>query len=1016
MGKRLVMGPDLGPDDPATINLDLAFVGGPGLTTRHDDNGFASTNPFDTVSIFGLVYIVNTPANLAALTGVDFNDELVGTNGDDLIVWEARRTGISFPDYYILPTGGVAAIDNFLLGAGNDVLNLTYTFDNIAGTPDTPYTDNANIDGGTGDDVVWSGLGNDVISGGGGGGGSEILYGGGGNDLIVGSSGAFNNISGDSGNDELYGGSSRDAIAGGSDDDTAFGGSDIDLVDGEAGNDTIFGGSGADDVYGGSGNDTVSGDGDADDIDGGTGYLDTLYGGTGNDIITDPDGAKYAFGNSENDIIQIGYDAGWNQGVASLYGGSGNDTISATGALNSAIGLVVRTDEVSGVGDGDDIVSLRNSYTASTVFLGGGSDVFGYLPFGSSNGARTDTVYGGAGADTIASGIGIDVLFGDAGDDSLEGGLDADTMYGGSEVDFISYASSAGAVTMGLTGGVGIGGDAQGDVAWTDIENLTGSATQSDSLYGNASTNTILGLGGDDTIEGLGGGDSLDGGAGVNWLSYANSDQGVIINFLAGTGTGGHANGDTVANFQNLIGSAHNDVLTGSAATNVIQGGAGIDTIEGGGSADTLYGGGNGDFLSYAGSTAVSVSLLAGSGTGGDAASDVFSGFQHLIGSAQGDTLTGDAQSNSIVGGAGVDTVEGGAGGDALFGGGGNDYVVGDDLDGGISGAADFLYGGQGDDTINGGIGGDSMYGGAGIDSFDGGDGDDTIFDSDGASFISGGLGSDMISVFFNNPAIVGGDGDGDGDGGTPIVIYGGNNDITEGADGNDRVFVSGTYNEINAGLGAGDDTYISARLGAGSLRDFVDGGPGGDVISTWSGDDIIDSGSGGDALWGGAGVDTIMGGADGDILYGGDGDGDLLVGGDGSDYYYWARTDGDDRIEDRDTVAGGEGENYIVVIPDFDPLTDLPRVGSGVLETDHDLYDNAGGDDMVQITLDPGGDGSTQYIMTILQGPGAGSQLYFDSDEISVIGLWNNDATGSTPVITAYYWDPMDSRYEYRP
>ena len=33
MGKRLVMGPDLGPDDAGTINLDLSFVGGPGVTT-----------------------------------------------------------------------------------------------------------------------------------------------------------------------------------------------------------------------------------------------------------------------------------------------------------------------------------------------------------------------------------------------------------------------------------------------------------------------------------------------------------------------------------------------------------------------------------------------------------------------------------------------------------------------------------------------------------------------------------------------------------------------------------------------------------------------------------------------------------------------------------------------------------------------------------------------------------------------------------------------------------------------
>lgn len=47
-------------------------------------------------------------------------------------------------------------------------------------------------------------------------------------------------------------------------------------------------------------------------------------------------------------------------------------------------------------------------------------------------------------------------------------------------------------------------------------------------------------------------------------------------------------------------------------------------------------------------------------------------------------------------------------------------------------------------------------------------------------------------------------------------------------------------------------------------------------------------------------------------------------------------------------------------------------------------------------------------------QGAGAGSSLEFDQTGVSVIGLWNNDAAGSTPVITAYYWDPIDGRYEY--
>lgn len=54
-------------------------------------------------------------------------------------------------------------------------------------------------------------------------------------------------------------------------------------------------------------------------------------------------------------------------------------------------------------------------------------------------------------------------------------------------------------------------------------------------------------------------------------------------------------------------------------------------------------------------------------------------------------------------------------------------------------------------------------------------------------------------------------------------------------------------------------------------------------------------------------------------------------------------------------------------------------------------------------------------YRMTILQGAGAGNSIEFDQTEISVIGLWNHDAVGVTPVINAYVWDPIDGRYEYQ-
>ncbi|MFB9984725.1 M10 family metallopeptidase C-terminal domain-containing protein, partial [Mesorhizobium kowhaii] len=56
--------------------------------------------------------------------------------------------------------------------------------------------------------------------------------------------------------------------------------------------------------------------------------------------------------------------------------------------------------------------------------------------------------------------------------------------------------------------------------------------------------------------------------------------------------------------------------------------------------------------------------------------SDTLSGFENLIGSAFGDTLTGNGSNNNISGLAGNDAINGGAGADILIGGIGNDRFV----------------------------------------------------------------------------------------------------------------------------------------------------------------------------------------------------------------------------------------------------------------------------------------------------------------------------------------------------
>src|SRR4051812_44808014 len=89
-----------------------------------------------------------------------------------------------------------------------------------------------------------------------------------------------------------------------------------------------------------------------------------------------------------------------------------------------------------------------------------------------------------------------------------------------------------------------------------------------DTLVGGGAADTIMGLASDDLIAGLGGADVIDGGTGIDTASYKDSLAGVIVDLSTGKGLGGDAQGDTLKNVENLIGSAFSDTLTGDAGDN----------------------------------------------------------------------------------------------------------------------------------------------------------------------------------------------------------------------------------------------------------------------------------------------------------------------------------------------------------------------------------------------------------------------------------------------------------------
>ncbi|MGH8756457.1 MAG: calcium-binding protein, partial [Burkholderiales bacterium] len=292
----------------------------------------------------------------------------------------------------------------------------------------------------------------------------------------------------------------------------------------------------------------------------------------------------------------------------------------------------------------------------------------------------------GNGLDNVLTGnTGNNTLTGLAGNDTLNGGAGADTMIGGTGSD-IYVMDNAGDVAD-ETGGDGID-TVQSSLTFSlsdavhakgTIENLTLTGTTAINGTGNGLANIITGNTGNNILAGLGGADTLIGGVGTDTATYAASASGVNVSLMTGLGSGGDAEGDTLATIENLTGSNFNDTLEGSGGNNVLAGGLGLDTV------------------SYRNATAgvtVNLALTTAQNTVG-AGTDTLSGFENLTGSAFNDTLTGTTGNNVLTGLAGNDTLNGGTGADTMIGGAGNDIYVVDNIGDTVSELAN-----EGTDTI----------------------------------------------------------------------------------------------------------------------------------------------------------------------------------------------------------------------------------------------------------------------------------------------------------------------------
>lgn len=329
---------------------------------------------------------------------------------------------------------------------------------------------------------------------------------------------------------------------------------------------------------------------------------------------------------------------------------------------------------------GDDV--LIGTPDADTINADAGNDqVRGF--------AGDDILNGGDGHDFLVGGDSNDTISGGNDDDYLRGGEGDDVIDGGSGYDraaFTVLINNPGIGETGVQTGATVNLNIQGVPQDTGhgmdtligIEHVSGTA-YNDVLIGDGNDNWIWGEGGDDLLQGGGGDDLvetdagnsvLDGGSGIDSAGFQGLDtftSGVTVSLeLQGSAqTVAPGSSITLANFENLTGSLHDDALTGDGGDNLLAGNTGDDLLDGGAGNDVLYGdgriapdthdtGGSGPIVTY---------------------SDVSVAFPGLV--------------------AGNDTLDGGRGDDVLYGGGGDDVMTG------VQGRDRFVIeADSGDDTI----------------------------------------------------------------------------------------------------------------------------------------------------------------------------------------------------------------------------------------------------------------------------------------------------------------------------
>lgn len=477
---------------------------------------------------------------------------------------------------------------------------------------------------------------------------SDFIFGNGGNDKIF---GGFGNdfLFGGHGNDKIFGGFGHDLMFGGKGNDKIFGGFGNDLAFGGTGNDKIFGGRGNDNLNGGDGEDTLRGGKGYDRLVGNKGD-DRMFGGAGDDLLVwnNGDGSDLMNGGSGYDRVQVNFNTDLvnndlqNKDVAEF-------SVTPQGIqfarvelndqnINGLFQLDIRKTEIleTNFGGGDDTAQIVDTVleeikldlnggdgidTLDLARAAGGVDVD--LAAGTVEGSKAvnfenvigtefddkitgddqdnvisglggvDTIYGGDGNDILVANKGNDFVFGEDGDDLLvwNNGDGSDLMDGGADHDRVQVNFNTDLVNNDLQNkdvaefsvtpeGVqfarvelndqAVNGLFQLDIRNTEVlETNFGGGDDAAQIVDNVLEEIEL---------------DLDGGDGIDTLDLSRASDGVDVDLNTGT----LGDSSTAVNFENVIGTDFNDVISGDDQDNVIQSGSGLDILTGGAGADTF--------------------------------------------------------------------------------------------------------------------------------------------------------------------------------------------------------------------------------------------------------------------------------------------------------------------------------------------------------------------------------------------------------------------------------------------